>query len=302
MFGEVPLCNDPGSVSPPLFCACPPLSPATREILISYMAKSLRLSVPASLKIAADDVVEGCYHRLRFESASGVSTIYLAPDQRFFARQLFDLELDPTPAIKASDSEVERLLLADPSPSLGPVDAPVTIVEFSDFQGPYCRALQKQLDSLPSGVLPHLRIVYKYFPLSQHTWARQAATFSACAARQSKDAFWTLQEAFFREQDSLMPATIEQFGIVTLKTLPVDVAELKACTTNHSADAVVDRDLVLARKLTITSTPTVFLNGERIPPTELSADLLTERIRRSLSDSPAGATTRAQPVLQEPAR
>jgi protein-disulfide isomerase len=264
------------------------------------MAKEFRLLETEALKIAGDEVLEGCYHKLTFQSASGRSIQYLTPDQRFLTHQLNDVQIDPTAAIKAEDSQILQLLLADPSPARGRTDAPVTLVEFADFQCPYCRDLKRQLDALPTDIGPLVRIVFKYLPLSEHLWAREAATIAACGASESTEAFWALGDFFFREQDALTRATIQGVGLSAVRRLPgVDPSKIEACVVDHSADAVLDRDLVLARRLGVTSTPSVSLNGARLPPGTLSNGMLIERIRRSLSDSLHGETAESTPAAPE---
>ena len=97
----------------------PPLGSPTQGVLISYTAKQLHLTEADALRIAGDEVLEGCYHKLTFQSTAGRAVLYLTPDQRFLSPQFYDTRLDPAAAIKAESSQIQRLLLADPSPARG---------------------------------------------------------------------------------------------------------------------------------------------------------------------------------------
>jgi protein-disulfide isomerase len=263
---------------------CRPLDAAAQAVLSSYVAKQLRLPRTEPVTIAADELEAGCYRRLTFRSPSSSATLWLTPDQRFLTARLWDVAQDPEPSIREEDSKLAALLLSGESPARGPRDAAVTLVEFADFQCPFCKNLNGWLKDLPADVAPHVRVVFKHLPLSSHPWARRAAALAACAGFQSEPAFWALGDVFFQQQESLTLDSLRPAAIARLRSLPGALREsdFLACAEGGAGDRLAARDLDLASRLGIRATPTVFINGVRLPALQ-SSDQLVSRIRDALS-------------------
>jgi protein-disulfide isomerase len=141
------------------------------------------------------------------------------------------------------------------SPAKGPANAPVTIVEFSDFQCPYCSrvgpTLQKVLEDYPKDV----RVVYKHYPLSFHKQALPAAKASAAAGRQGK--FWEMHDLLFQNQRELNEAAFKGYA----QQLGLDVAQFEKDYASPGVAQEVEADMTLARSLGVTGTPGFFVNG-----------------------------------------
>jgi len=141
-------------------------------------------------------------------------------------------------------------------PSLGPADAKITIVEFSDFQCPFCRRFHAEtykplLDAYPG----QIRFVYRNLPLTSiHPNAMPAAVASLCANDQN--AYWNFNEKLF-DNDTLDEATYIQYAT----DLGLDVNKFKACLTSGSHDAFIKQDMDFSLGLGVQSTPTFFVNG-----------------------------------------
>ena len=121
--------------------------------------------------------------------------VYVTKDGKYMFRgELSDLSKDPMVETRAK-------LETKDSPSLGPANAPVTLVEFSDFECPVCRALHDALRGmLPN--YPQVRVVFKDFPLEQiHPWARTAALAGRCAYQQDPAAFWKMYDFIYDGQE-----------------------------------------------------------------------------------------------------
>jgi protein-disulfide isomerase len=144
---------------------------------------------------------------------------------------------------------------AGKSPAKGPANASVTIVEFSDFQCPYCSrvgpTLQKVLDDYPKDV----RVVYKHYPLSFHKQALPAAKASAAAGRQDK--FWEMHDLLFKNQRELNEAAFKGYA----QQLGLDVAQFEKDYASPGVAEEVEADMALARTLGVTGTPGFFVNG-----------------------------------------
>lgn len=142
------------------------------------------------------------------------------------------------------------------SPSLGPEDAPITIVEFSDFQCPFCRRFhddtyQALLDAYPG----QIRFVYRHLPLTSiHPDAFPAAVASMCAHEQ--EAFWPYHDKLF-SGELLGREVYLQYAT----DLQLDTAAFEACLDSDRNNAVIQADSDFAINLGVNSTPTFFING-----------------------------------------
>ncbi|HXX47256.1 MAG TPA: thioredoxin domain-containing protein, partial [Myxococcota bacterium] len=146
------------------------------------------------------------------------------------------------------------------SPVRGDAQGPVTIVEFSDFQCPYCAKaaplIADVLKKYPKGV----RFVYKQFPLPFHPAARAAAEASLAAQEQGK--FWEMHDVLIQNQATLDAAKIEQYA----KTAGLDVARFKADLAKNKAayDQRIDGEIKLGDSVDVRGTPTIFIDGKKV--------------------------------------
>lgn len=143
------------------------------------------------------------------------------------------------------------------NPSIGPADAPITIIEFSDFQCPYCQkwatqVYQKLLDQYPTQV----RLVYRDFPLNSiHPEAAPAANAANCAGEQ--DSYWEYHDKLFSYELELGKDAYIQYA----QELQLDMVNFTACLESNRYAAEVTADVDYAVSLGIQSTPTFFING-----------------------------------------
>jgi protein-disulfide isomerase len=155
-------------------------------------------------------------------------------------------------------------------PSIGPANAPITIVEFSDFQCPYCRLGASTLKSLSYRFPGSIRIVLRNFPLDQacnpkmksagHAAACEAARAVHCAFQQGQ--FEAAYEQVFEHQDSLKPTV----PTAMVQALPgIDGAKLEGCMGMPETNQAVLRDLNDGDLLGVQGTPSFFMNGKRVP-------------------------------------
>jgi len=139
-------------------------------------------------------------------------------------------------------------------PSRGPHDAPVTIVEFSDFQCPYCKQAAFSLKPLIEGYGSNIRLVFKQMPLSIHPDAFKAAQASVCAAEQGK--FWEFHDVLFSSGD-LSEEALKKYAL----NLGLKMNEFNTCLSSETSAAVVRRDMQEAMRADVQGTPTFFVNG-----------------------------------------
>jgi protein-disulfide isomerase len=139
-------------------------------------------------------------------------------------------------------------------PSRGPRDAPVTIVEFSDFQCPYCKQAAISLKPVIEGYGSNIRLVFKQMPLPIHPEAFKTAQASVCAAEQGK--FWEFHDILFSSGD-LSEQALKKYAL----SLGLTMNEFNTCLGSETSAAVVRRDMQEAMRADVQGTPTFFVNG-----------------------------------------
>jgi protein-disulfide isomerase len=166
---------------------------------------------------------------------------------------------------------------ADDDPAKGPATAPVTLVEFSDFQCPYCARVGPALKRVEEVYGDQVRIVFKDFPLLQiHNNAAKAAEAGSCANEQGK--FWALHDKMFENQSKLSVAEIKQHA----KEAGLDANAFDQCLDSGKQTAEWTKDLADGEKYGVTGTPAFFVNG-RLLGGAASFEKLAEVIDDELS-------------------
>jgi protein-disulfide isomerase len=145
----------------------------------------------------------------------------------------------------------------DGSPVRGPADAKITLVEFSDFECPFCSAAVKQVDILMAAYPKDVKLIYKQFPLSMHPHAQFAAEASLAAGEQGK--FWEMYELLFKNFQRLSRANI----MLWAKQLGLDVDKFQKDIDARKFKAVVDKDLADGEAAGVYGTPAFYINGKQ---------------------------------------
>jgi len=157
------------------------------------------------------------------------------------------------------DPKKVKTLVTDGSPELGSPDAPITIVEWADFECPACRAFYPVLDAMVKRFPNQVRVVYKFYPLSAiHPHGELAARAAYAAHRQGK--FWEMHHLLFDNQERLEQQDLEKYG----KDLKLDVAKMRADMGHDDTLTRIDKDKKQADGVGLEGTPTVFINGREV--------------------------------------
>jgi len=194
----------------------------------------------------------------------------MAARQQFFS----------TPAGAAEPSAPRRIRdwkrLAEAGQVLGAADARVTIVEFSDFQCPYCAALSKTIRSMQQRNPAAFRVVYHHYPLAQHTHAANAAIAAECAGQQRR--FGEYHDVLFANQDSIGTRTWASFA--TEAGVP-DTTAFTSCMTSPPVKQRIESDARTAARLQLPGTPSLIVNGRLY-----SGAISEEELSAMIADSP----------------
>jgi protein-disulfide isomerase len=240
----------------------------------------VRVSVPKDIGV---DGLQEVDVEVKIGENQQTGKVYVTKDGKYMFRgELSELAKDPLAENRAE-------LMTKDSPSLGPANAPVTLVEFSDFECPVCRSLHDALRGLLPNY-PQLRVVFKDYPLEQiHPWARTAALAGRCAYQQAPAAFWKMYDLIYDSQDviSAENAWGKMTDFAAQSGLNADA--FKACMASPEAGAAVDASRANGVQLEVGSTPTMFVNGRRI----VGADTRTleQYIKYELDQSKAQKAT-----------
>lgn len=166
----------------------------------------------------------------------------------------------------------------------GKNDAKVTIVEFSDFQCPFCSRGANSVDEIKKKYKNKVKIVFKHFPLPMHPDAKPASAASLCVTEiaggkeKGADKFWKYHDLLFKNQDKLDSASLEKYA----KDVGVDTKKFKECFDSKKYEAAVEKDLEYGEKIGVRSTPTFFVNGQLISgavPIEQFSEIIDEELK-----------------------
>jgi protein-disulfide isomerase len=205
---------------------------------------------------------------------------YLEEQRRLEARMAMVADLRKgAPAVRVMlDAPRHEVALASSDPALGSASAPVTIVEFSDFQCPFCRSVSPTLKKVRETYGDKVRIVWKDYPLTQiHPEAFKAGEAAHCAGEQGK--FWEYHDRLFANQQALQPTDLKKYAA----DLGLDSAKFNACVDASKYGDRVREGVAQGTSLGVNSTPTVYINGRLLSgaqPYETFALVIDEELSR----------------------
>jgi protein-disulfide isomerase len=153
------------------------------------------------------------------------------------------------------DASSAKAISLEGSPSRGPDSAPVTVVEFADFECPFCQRIAPELDALWNKRQTTVRFVYKFMPLSMHPHGESAARAAIAAQAQGK--FWEMHDKLFANGEHLDDADILAYA----KAIGLDLDRFRADLQSPATRARLDADRKLGDALNVKGTPTIFING-----------------------------------------
>jgi protein-disulfide isomerase len=206
---------------------------------------------------------------------------YVSKDGKYLFRgEMSDMTKDPL-------AETRALIQMKDAPSMGDANAPVTLVEYSDFECPVCRNLHDALRGMLPNYTGKVRVVFKDFPIEQiHPWARTAAIAGRCAYQQDPKAFWKMYDLIYDNQEVISAANAWTKVSDYAAQSGLNAETFKACMASPEAADAVNTSRANGVQVEVNSTPTIFVNGRRI----VGADphLLEQYINYELAQQKTG--------------
>jgi protein-disulfide isomerase len=268
------------------------------EVLVAAAAKAAGLSEDAWLEqqlgqgvpAPTDAQMRALFEKAKGQLPAGVGFDDVKPQLKQAieregktrrAREVFD-------ELKKS-AKFELVLAAPPKPrknveAVGPTKgeatAPITIVEFADFECPYCARATETVQRVLAAYPGKIRLVFRHFPLSFHPKAPKAAEASACADQQGK--FWLFHDALFDSQELEVDAMKQQAA-----KLGLDAKRFDACLDGGQALATIKKDMAAGQLAGVTGTPAFFINGVLLSGAQ-PEEAFRKLIDRELTAKPAG--------------
>jgi protein-disulfide isomerase len=225
-----------------------------RERFLASVLDSAAPEVPAS---QVDSVYDQFSDRIEQPREQVVPQI-----EAYLAEQLRRQRADSLIAALRDEYEIVNLLepqrheVEAVGPAMGPEDAPVTIVEFSDFECPYCLRIHPTLKQVMENYEGQVRLVFRQFPLNNiHPSAQKAAEASLCADEQGS--FWEMHDAMFDNPSHLHIADLKRYAA----EIGLEEETFATCLDSGKYAATVTADLNAGRTLGVTGTPALFING-----------------------------------------
>lgn len=185
---------------------------------------------------------------------------YVSKDgQKIIQGTVFDITQNPF------KPELDKLK-SDKDPSFGTPGAAVVLVEFSDYQCPFCKEEAKMLrTNLLSAYPKQVRLYFKDLPLEQlHPWAKPAAIAGRCVFRQNATLYWNYHDWIYENQAQITPENLKAKVLEWAKGKEIDTLQLERCIDTRATEADVNRNMAEAKALRVVSTPTLFVNGRRL--------------------------------------
>lgn len=257
---------------------------ATDKKIVAYVRTKFK--VPEDVKLTVgpfhDSKFADFYETTIFGQKGGKKSetpAFLTKDGRYTViGSVFNLSTDPR-------KEAEQTINLRDQPAIGPANAPVTIVEYADLECPTCAEMQKFIeDQLLPKYGNKIRIVFKEFPLvTIHDWALQAAIANECVYQSNPADYFRYRSIVFESQGMINAANVRQLLLDFGQRVGVNQLKLSVCLDSKASLPRVEAGMEEGRKLSVMSTPTLFINGT--PVVGLSPDRIYAMIDQDLAAS-----------------
>ncbi len=254
-----------------------------RHLLLIDPRVKITIDDPKPSQIAG---LKEVFIHMSFDGRTQDDSFYVSNDgKRVLYGKVFDINSSP---FKADLDKIHT----DMSPSFGSKDAPLVLVLFSDFECPACKEEAKTIrDNVAKDYPTQVRVYFKDYPLEQiHPWAKAGAIAGRCVARQNAQSFWDFYDWIYEHQTEITAENLKDKVLEFAKTKNLDTLQLDRCMDTKAPEGDVDKSIAEGKALKIDQTPTLFINGRRIPgaaPWQNLKSLIDAELEYAKKDSDA---------------
>jgi protein-disulfide isomerase len=235
----------------------------TTEQVTEYIRKAF--NVPSSVKVVIKEEKPSPISGLNIlkiefsnERGSQIQEAWITEDHnKLIVGRFLDLSVDPY------KENLGKINLTN-VPAKGPADAAVTLIEYTDFQCPYCSKAHTNVQEILKAYDGKIRILYKSLPLSIHNWAEDAAVIATCAYQQNPEALWQYADYFFENQKTLTKETLPTQALDLAKQWNLNGDALTQCMDAKATIGTIQADMKEAQALGFNSTPSFVVNGRPV--------------------------------------
>ena len=264
------------------------LSDAQKKIALKVMnANPCNCGCSKTVAQCRHDMPNSCRRSLIF-ARTVVDSLREGKDEAGVTKTLQAKAATFVEAREPDDSGMVYNIDVSNSPVRGPKTAPVRIVEFSDFQCPYCAELQKTLTDVLKAFPKDVQVVYKQFPLNIHQYARQAAAASLVAHSQGK--FWEMHDRMFQNFTQINDESIRRWA----KEVGLNLTQYDEAIQSGKYEPAVQKDIADGAAAKVLGTPTLFINGKRVR--DRSFEGFKKAIQEELAAQRAGGPASTPPA------
>ena len=197
--------------------------------------------------------------------------------QEEFQKMIVDLSKKHKVEIYFSKPDIKMNIDVGQSPSFGSKDAKVKIIEFSDFQCPFCVRAAATVNDLKKMYGNKIQVAFKHYPLPMHQQAKPASEASMCVNEQSADKFWKYHDKLFANVEKLDDESLKKYA----KEVGADMGKFEKCVSEKKYAKLVESDMEYGNRLGVRSTPTFFVNGRLVQgaqPAEAFKEIIDEEL------------------------
>ena len=261
------LCSDAlaqGAPGSPASGAAPVATdPARDAALKTYLQKHFKIPSPELIKLGPafktpiDDLLARQIVVSNEQGQNIATTMFFDKNEsKAIIGQYIDIGSEPWGRVNMGAVSL------DDRPTQGPANAPVTIVEFADFECPFCAHAFSVVETLVNTTYKgKVKVIFKAYPLNVHPWAMKAAEAAECARLQNPAAFWDFARYFYTNQGSINAKNLSDQVNKLAKAQKLDEPSLKACVDSPQTEARIKQDQLDGNSIRVSSTPTFFVNG-----------------------------------------
>lgn len=246
------------------------------SFLISDDGKYIILGEPTSIESFEDSPVKGLKTGKLPVGGRSVPVVISDDGKQIVFAELVDTTVDP---LKETMSKISL----DGLPVKGDEKAKVTIVEYSDFQCPFCKRAMEFLPKILEEYGGNVKIVYKQLPLPMHKWAMGGAIASVCAQQQGNEKFWEYHDLLFEKSGEITVENSKDEFDKIAKDIGLNIDEFNKCIGSPEVAQRVQNEMNEARSIGVSSTPTFVVNGMVVPGANLQG--IKSAIEVSLSEN-----------------